>query len=72
MKRAIDRRRLLRDELEAGLRASRKRDIEEGRVALELRQLEVRLRRVDHGLEQLRDDLLRVGEARTWNFMNRV
>ncbi len=64
MKGAIDRRALLGDELEAGLGVRRKRDIEECGVAFELRELQVRLRRVDHRLEQLRDDVLRVREAR--------
>ena len=68
MKGAIDRRALLGDELEAGLGVRRIRDVEERGVALELRELQVRLRRVDHRLEQLRDDVLRVREARLMEF----
>ena len=35
-----------------------------GRSSLELGQLQIVARRVDHGFKELRDDLLRVGEAR--------
>ena len=62
------RRRPVGDELEVRLGSLRKRHVEERGVAFELRERETGMRSVDNRLEQLRDYVLCVREARPMEF----